>query len=108
MLVQTLFIPVYGAQCQKRTLNCYHHLFQKVTRGKGQFNQSWKMSKFVEESFQECPVHDKSHKKKLEFAKTNESFKCSPIWKIQVSVIVPLSLHIVLGLTYYYDESMQQ
>ena len=28
------------------------------------------MSKFVEESFQECPVHDKSHKKKLEFAKT--------------------------------------
>ena len=40
--------------------------------------------------------------------KQNGSFKCSPIWKIQVSGIVPLSLHIVLGVTYHCDKLMRQ
>ena len=35
-----LFTPVYGAQCQNRSLNVYHRIFQKVNRGKRQFNQS--------------------------------------------------------------------
>ena len=64
--------------------------------------------KIVEESFQEYPTHEKPHKKRLEFANKIGSFKCSPIWKIKVSVIVPLPLHIVLGVTYYYDKLIQQ
>ena len=60
--------------------------------------------KIVEDNFQDYLAHEKTHKKKLEFGKQNGSFKCSPIWKIQVSVIVPLSLHIVLGVTYHCDK----